>query len=77
MRNGGRQPVVMSAGKKILPTKEPMRPTIMLSETIIVLSRAIQFQVRLVVRVGNLNGIVKCDDLPERGGEHAERGADE
>lgn len=48
MRKGGRQPVVISAGKKMLPSNEPMRPIIMLSETIMVLSGAIHIQVRFV-----------------------------
>lgn len=37
MRKGGTQPKSMRAGKKMLPISEPVRPNIMLSETIIVL----------------------------------------
>lgn len=38
MRKGGTQPKSIRAGKNMLPTREPMRPTIMLNERIMVLS---------------------------------------
>lgn len=37
IRKGGTQPKFMRAGKKMLPTSDPVRPNIMLSETIMVL----------------------------------------
>lgn len=38
MRNGGTQPSPIKAGKKMLPNRDPRRPNIISSETIIVLS---------------------------------------
>lgn len=37
MRKGGKQPSPIKAGKKILPMREPTRPTIIHKDTIMVL----------------------------------------